>query len=63
MLSLSTGIQEKVSYLMDVIPVKFRYAIKIGDWSEPAESSECVVAGYNDIFYVFLNSKLKRIAM
>ena len=31
MLSLSTGIQEKVSYLMDVIPVKFRYAIKIGD--------------------------------
>ena len=47
MLSLSTGIQEKVSYLMDDIPVKFRYVIKIGDWSEPAESSECIVAGYN----------------
>ena len=31
MLSLSTGIQEKVSYLMDDIPVKFRYVIKIGD--------------------------------
>ena len=31
MLSLSTGIREKVSYLMDIIPVQYRYAILIGD--------------------------------